>query len=71
MGFKIRVLGTHAPLRGSPVARWAYRAEAVDDAEAHPASAWSCMHMHETPQLAQACGLAWLAMHLNEEQPAG
>lgn len=71
LGFKIRVLGTHTPLRGSPVPRWAYRAEAVDETDAQKAPAWSCTHMHETPHLAQSCGLAWLAMERSEEQPAG
>lgn len=71
MRYKIRVLGSHTPLRGSPVSKWVYRAEAVDEADAHQGPAWSCSHMHETPQLAQSCGLAWLAIRLNEEQAAG
>lgn len=65
------MLGTHTPQRGSAGPKWAYRAEAVDETDALQAPAWSCTHMHETPHLAQTCGLTWLAMHPTEEQAAG
>ena len=70
LGYKIRVLGTHRPLRGSPLSAWAYRAEAIvaDDPLQQPA--WSCPHAHETPQLAQSCGQEWLLMHQTQEKAA-
>ena len=70
LGYKIRVLGTHRPLRGSPVPAWAYRAEAVNDGDSLQQPAWSCPHAHETPQLAQSCGMDWLAMNQAQERAA-
>jgi hypothetical protein len=70
LSFKIRVLGTHRPLRGSPVAAWAYHAEAVDEDDRFQQPAWSCEHSHDTPQLAHSCGQEWLMLQLNEEQAA-
>lgn len=70
LGYRIRVLGTHRPLRGSPIPAWAYRAEAVADDDALPQPAWSCLHTHETPQLALSCGQEWLLMHQTQERAA-
>jgi len=70
LGYKIRVLGTHRPLRGSPLPAWSYRAEAIGDDDSLQLPAWSCPHAHETPQLAQSCGLEWLSMQESEEQAA-
>lgn len=70
LGYKIRVLGTHRPLRGSPVPAWAYRAEAIGDDESPQQPAWSCAHAHETPQLALSCGQEWLLMHQIQEEAA-
>lgn len=70
LGYKIRVLGTHRALRGSPVPAWAYRAEAIGDDDSLHLPAWSCPHAHETPQLAQSCGMEWLSMHESQEQAA-
>jgi len=70
LGYKIRVLGTHRPLRGSPLPAWAYRAEASNDDDALQQPVWSCPHAHETPQLAQSCGQEWLLMNQTQEQAA-
>ena len=70
MPYKIRVMGSHRPLRGSPVVVWSYRAEAVDPDDRFQPPAWSCEHLHETPQLAQTCGEQWLRLRLNQEQAA-
>lgn len=61
MGLKIRVLGTHRPLRGSPIMAWAYRAEAYDEDDRFQRAVWTCAHAHEAPHTAQSCGEEWLA----------
>src|SRR6266700_583687 len=70
LAYKIRVLGTHRPLRGSPLSAWAYRAEASHDDDALQQPVWSCPHAHETPQLAQSCGQEWLLMNQTQEKAA-
>lgn len=70
MHFKVRVLGTHRPLRGSPVAAWAYHAEIVDQDNGFQQPEWSCEHSHETPQLARSCGEQWLTLRNSQEQAA-
>jgi hypothetical protein len=72
LGLKIRVLGTHRPLRGSPLPAWAYRAEAYDDADRFQRPVWTCPHEHEAPHIAQGCGEEWLAAGATltrEDQP--
>lgn len=61
VGLKIRVLGTHRPLRGSPIVTWAYRAEAYDEDDRFHRAVWSCTHAHDAPHTAQSCGEEWLA----------
>lgn len=59
MNLKIRVLGTHLPKRGLPLAAWAYHAEVYDDhSPANPV--WTCPHGHESPQLAHGCAANWI-----------
>ena len=70
LNYKIRVFGTHRPLRGSPIPAWAYRAEAIGDDDSLQQPGWSCPHAHETPQLALTCGQEWLLMHQSMEQTA-
>jgi hypothetical protein len=56
---KIRVLGSHLPRRGLPLAAWAYHAEVYDDSDsARPL--WTCAHDHESPQLAHGCAANWI-----------
>ncbi len=59
MALKIRVLGSHLPNRGTPVAAWAYYTEVYDDVDA-TTPLWACTHTHESPQLAHACASSWL-----------
>ncbi len=59
MALKIRVLGSHLPNRGTPVAAWAYHAEVYDDVDS-TTPLWTCTHNHESPQLAHACASGWL-----------
>ena len=61
LNLKIRVLGTHRPLRGSPVPAWAYRAEAYEEDDRFQRCVWACPHEHEAPHVAQNCGEEWLA----------
>jgi hypothetical protein len=56
---KIRVLGSHLPNRGTPVAAWAYHAEVYDEVDpSRPV--WTCTHNHESPQLAHGCASNWV-----------
>ena len=70
---KIRVLGSHLPNRGKPLALWAYHAEVYDDVDPH-SPVWTCTHTHETPQLAHGCAAQWLddseGPVLRQQQPA-
>ena len=59
MALKIRVLGSHLPSRGKPLAAWAYHAEVYDDVDPQ-SPVWTCAHTHESPQLAHGCAAHWL-----------
>jgi hypothetical protein len=56
---KIRVLGAHRPSRGAVVQPWTYHAEVFDETDASR-SLWTCVHDHESPQLAHGCAANWI-----------